>query len=390
LLIHSAFDSLFVHLKHTSPRVIRYFLLHFFLFFVIFGYTQNTTKDCSTRINNREQKIFKRLPTIKDTSISGISKIKGVSIQYLGAGGILISKGETVIAFDPFFSNNAIKYRQWFRPWKKSLILQPDIEELKEVGAIKNLQNVTALFVTHAHYDHLFDVPYLYEKTMLKHPKIYGNTSVKTLLKNLVPDSDVINIQDSAAQFSKQEMHWINIEKNFRVSPIFADHAPHYEFVKFFDGEATASPTKEEYYKGTSPALWNEGRTLTYIVEIIENTDTLRMHIQTAACSPPEGLPPVSYMNQIKNIDISILCMASFNYVSNYPDSLINYLKPKQIVIVHWENFFKKYSLNRKHYKIVPFTNAMCFIDRMEQLLYPATVKSKCLLPVPNSFIRLE
>lgn len=365
----------------------------FILFTLIFVSTvcaQNEEKDCAVRVHNHEKKFFNRLSPIRDTSIVGLSEVKGVTIQYLGAGGLLISRNGSTIAFDPFFSNSAIKYRKLFKPWKKSLQLQLDTAILAGVGQIKNLENTDAVFVTHAHYDHLLDVPYLYEHTLLKHPTIYGNASVNCLLKKLVPANSIINLQDSASQFSKSEMHWTTIGSNFRVLPILADHAPHYEFVKFFDGEVSNSPSKQEYYEGTSPAIWKEGRTLAYIVEVIDAKDTLRIHIQTSACTPTDGLPPQKYMDAAGKIDLSILCMASFNYVSDYPYQLIKYLKPEKIIVVHWENFFKKYEFKKKHYKIVPFTNGLCFIDAMEKLLYPNTVKSKCILPVPNSIIRVD
>ncbi len=85
-----------------------------------------------------------------------------------------------------------------------------------------------------------------------------------------------------------------------------------------------------------------------------------------------------------------MMCMASFDNVDDYPDRLLSYLKPEKVIIVHWENFFKKYKLDKKKYKIVPFTNGLCFLERMETLLFPATVREKCILPVPNSFIRIN
>lgn len=370
--------------------MLRYLLLFFFQCLVLLTYGQHAGGSCSSKINNKERKIFKKLPPVKDTSISGLTGIKGITIQYLGAGGILLTKGQTTIAFDPFFSNGATSYKDWYKPWKNNLVLKPDTAVINEVSGIKNLSNTEAVFITHAHYDHLLDVPYLYKKVFAKKPAIYGNTSVNYLLKNLVPSEDVINAQVKASQFSSTEIQWIKVNDNFRVMPILSDHAPHYRFIKVFDGEAIISPTVEEYYNGSDPALWKEGRTLAYLVEITENTDTFRIHIQTSACTPTDGLPPEVYMQHIGKVDISMFCMASFDNVDDYPDKLLSYLKPQKVIIVHWENFFKKYKLERKKYKVVPLTNGLCFLERMEQLLFPITVKEKCILPVPNSFIRIN
>lgn len=347
-------------------------------------YSQHAGGECRVKVNNNERKIFDKLLPVKEISIQGLSKVKGITIQYLGAGGMLISHNQTTIAIDPFFSNVFVK------AWKTNAVLKPDTTAIKAVSGIENLRNVDAVFITHSHYDHVLDVPYLYKKVFEKHPPVYGSKSVNNLLKNLIPSDDLSNVQDSAAQYLKPEMHWIKVNNTFRVLPVLSDHAPHYKFVKLFDGEVILSPTEQEYYTGTNPALWKEGRTLAYFIEIIEKTDTFRMHIQTSACTPTEGLPPQSYIQQIGKVDIAMICMASFDNVDDYPDRLLDYLKPEKVIVVHWENFFEKYELDKKRYKVVSLTNGLCFLERLESLLYPALLKEKCILPVPNSIIKVN
>lgn len=370
--------------------LLRQFLPFIFLFFILSGYSQNQSDDCPTKINNNERRVFRKLPPVKDINIPLSSKIKGITIQYLGAGGILISQGVTTIAIDPFFSNTAMTYKNWFKPRSTNLFVKPDTHTIEKAAAIVNLVNVSAVFITHAHYDHILDVPHLYKSVFSKKPIIYGNKTANNLLSNLIPKNNLVNVQDSASQFSKPDMHWIKAGPNFRVLPILSDHAPHLKFIKLFDGESISTPTPEEYYSGSKLAIWKEGRTLAYLVEITDNQDTFRIHIQTSACTPNDGLPPQEYMQQIGKVDVSMFCMASFDNVDNYPDKLINYLKPQKIIIVHWENFFKKYKFDKKKHKIVSFTNALCFLRKMDNILYPATVKEKCILPVPNSYIRIN
>lgn len=372
-----------------NSLMLRQFFFLFFTCLFLSGYGQHTNK-CRSKINNNEKKIFKKLSPVKELNIELSSRIKGITIQYLGAGGMLITKGETTIAIDPFFSNTALHYKNWFAPRKPNLFVKPDTAITKKLSAIANLTNVNAVFITHAHYDHLLDVPHLYKKVFTKQPTVYGNSSVNNLFKNLIPKKHLVNLQDSASKFANPEMHWVKVGSNIRVLPILSDHAPHYKFIKLFDGEATDSPTPEEYYAGSKLTIWKEGRTLAYLVEIMENTDTFRIHVQTSACTPNEGFPPLTYMQQIGKVDVSVFCMASFDNVDNYPDKLINYLHPQKIIIVHWENFFKKYELNKKKHKMVSFTDGLCFLERMEAILFPATVKEKCILPVPNSTIRIN
>ena len=354
------------------------------------SFAQNKSTNCSPKYNNNEKKFFAKLPPVKELLLTGITTQKNITIQYLGAGGVLITKGETTIAIDPFFSNGALHYKNWLKPKKNHLFIKPDTSIVKQISTIPNLKNVSAVFVTHAHYDHLLDIPQLYDKVFLKQPKIYGNNSVNNILKNLVPANKLVNLQDSAAQFHKPEIHWINIGTSFRIMPITSDHAPHYKFVKLYDGETIDSPTKEDYYKGTDVTIWKEGRTLAYLVEIIELTDTFRIHIQTSATTPNDGLPPADYIKKTGSIDMVMFCMASYDNVSEYPDRLLKYLNPKKMVVLHWENFFKEYELNKKKHKIVPFTNGLCFLKRLEEIVYPLRLTDKFILPLPNSMIRLE
>ncbi|MFY9311463.1 MAG: MBL fold metallo-hydrolase [Bacteroidia bacterium] len=362
--------------------MLRYFILICIQSLVLLTYGQHAGGECGTKINNNERKIFKKLPPVRETAISMPGSVKGITIQYLGAGGILITHNNTTIAIDPFFSNIPVK------PWTHSI--RPDTIAIENVSGINNLRNADAVFITHAHYDHLLDVPYLYKKVFTKRPSIHGSKSVNNLLKNLVPAADLINVQDSASRYTDTKIHWIYVNQTIRVMPILSDHAPHYKYLKLFDGEAIIAPTEEEYYKGTEPALWKEGRTLAYFVEIIEKSDTFRIHIQTSACTPTEGLPPQAYIQQVGNADVAMICMASFDNVDDYPDRLLNYLKPEKVVIVHWENFFSKYSLNKKRHKVVSVTNGLCFLERLEKLLYPGLLKEKCLLPLPNSVIHIN
>ncbi|MNJ70108.1 hypothetical protein D3C77_665300 [compost metagenome] len=41
-----------------------------------------------------------------------------------------------------------------------------------------------------------------------------------------------------------------------------------------------------------------------------------------------------------KRVDVLIMCAASTTQVSQYPDALLRYLQPRQLLIGHWEDFF--------------------------------------------------
>src|SRR5215210_1857264 len=79
-----------------------------------------------------------------------------VFIRYLGAGGLYLEWRGTPILFGPFFSNPS---------FPRAFFGKLDANQVRIEGGLKgmDLANVHAIFVGHAHYDHLADVPFIVE-----------------------------------------------------------------------------------------------------------------------------------------------------------------------------------------------------------------------------------
>ena len=80
---------------------------------------------------------------------------------------------------------------------------------------------------------------------------------------------------------------------------------------------------------------------------------------------------------------------ASFSYVNDYPEPLLEYLKPERLIICHWEDFFVKY--NRKKKKKVRFTNIKKYLYNVNKV-YPWKIDGveKFILPKPGTIIKVE
>ena len=92
-----------------------------------------------------------------------------------------------------------------------------------------------------------------------------------------------------------------------------------------------------------------------------------------------------------KEVDVLFLCAANFNQAENYPESVIQKLKPKLIIGNHWENFFRPYEKNIKKPATVPNTNVKKFILRVEQQLELMNLNdsTEFILPLPNETIKI-
>ena len=77
---------------------------------------------------------------------------------------------------------------------------------------------------------------------------------------------------------------------------------------------------------------WKEGQTLAYLIDFMaedKKSIDFRIHYQDAASNPPRGFPPPFVdPRDKKRVDVTILCVPGFNEVENYPEALIQKMRP--------------------------------------------------------------
>lgn len=88
----------------------------------------------------------------------GTPPTNGVKITYLGTNGYLLESRDSTIVVDPYFTRAPL--------WRVALKLR--IETSDEARALMKrhlLRKLDGILVTHAHFDHLLDAPWLGKKT---------------------------------------------------------------------------------------------------------------------------------------------------------------------------------------------------------------------------------
>ena len=325
-----------------------------------------------------------------DSTYQIVMKEKGINtinIQYLGCGGLLIEKNQEKVLIDPFFSNQGLvrvglssvsKYLKDIdcdlcddanskTKRHKGRCIKPNVDLVNKyiVSGIVNVTGVKSILVTHAHYDHLLDLPHIYNTFLKKKAdtiKILASESTYKLTKKLIDSTRFIPIEDNLTTYQKMGMvENLNDNGTIKVWPVLSDHAPHFESIKLFDGEV-CNTIKDpiEYYEGTHAHWWREGKTIDYLLEFINKDikDTFRIFIQSSASCPKYGFLPDDYN---KRIDLAVLGIASYQYACDYPDTCIKRLNPSQILMVHWEDFFLRYD-RKKGPKTVRGTDVKKFL----------------------------
>jgi hypothetical protein len=225
------------------------------------------------------------------------------------------------------------------------------------------------------------DFPFLFNNWFDTKPAVYVNaSSVKSIRKAVDPNKIVSVDSLSSSSLCRNKPIIIPGEDGslMKVYPIFAAHNPHVANVKFFSGSVQESPKKLKGPKYKSKVNnWLEGRTLSYLVDIERaGAIQLRMFVQSSSCEFPEGMPPKDLLAE-KSIDIAFLGVASYHFSKqSYPKLFLDSLKPKQIVFIHWEDFFRSY---KRKPKTVLETNVVSFFKTL-----PKEYQDKYYLPIPG------
>lgn len=285
-----------------------------------------------------------------------------LQLLYTGCGGMLLKDGSTMILIDPFYSNAGL------------LRTLGRIHTIKENadGVMRDLKNragdpkaIQAVLLAHSHYDHLLDLPYLLQEHVLNDScRIIGSRSAYHVLKSTVQRPFLFTEPHTQ---TARDPHWIYVSDHARVSVIAAKHADHFKLfgrpVHQMQGQVpeagiTSFRAKDQSSKAHE---WLEGDVYAFMLELLDaqGNKKLRVFIQSTACDPPAGVPFPAVED---SVDIAVIGVASTNYTQDYPASLLQAIRPKYTVLVHWEDFFRKYG--KQPYKVVRATQFREFLSR--------------------------
>jgi hypothetical protein len=244
-----------------------------------------------------------------------------VFIRYLGAGGLYLEWRGTPILFGPFFSNPSFARAYFGR-------LAADRDRIGTGLEGMDLGGVKAIFVGHAHYDHLADVPFIVEN-FSRDARVYVNQTGANML------AKVKSVQGKVHPLvDKQEVPLGLI----RVRAVKSKHAPLFWFIHWARGEV-GDPWEEDWTRRGFRQL-KGGTTLAFVIDLLDDLGAVRYRIyyQDSASPENEGYPPFPEADN-HGYDLAVLCMASFKYVNNHPGGILGRLKPRHVMVTHYENF---------------------------------------------------
>lgn len=265
-----------------------------------------------------------------------------LNVHYLGTGGIFLQAEGVSVLGDPFFTN------PYFWNTASPFPVRSDTSRIDHiVGKLPGRAPLQAILVTHAHYDHAMDVPYIAER--FAPACIYGSETLGNSLGAVARGrfcSLAGKVNDDA-----RDATWVQVSPHMKVAAIQAQHFEHARLRgwSFFyaDGEheqPLADPPSHLF-------SWRVGATYSYLIDILDGgtpgKTLYRILYMPSAATHPKGAPPEGLVKDGRRIDLAILGAAQLERDTTYPGALLQALDPRAVMLVHWENFVDDYRSTR-------------------------------------------
>lgn len=319
-----------------------------------------------------------------------------LKLLYTGCGGLVIGNENDRIITDPYYTGHPLSQVLFGSIQIEPSNTQCVLDSIREkIGDPKKISHV---LVSHSHYDHLEDLPWLLEQTKLSDTvKVIGSPSATCTVGQFSNNARFINADDYMHRQSPGQENsgtWIPVSETMRVMPIEARHAPHLLCFRLMTGNTHCRnfSSRNSAADKTKPLQWREGGTYSFLLDIMDKNkrDTLRVFIQTSSCNPPFGFPPCAELRK-KNVDVAVLCVASYAWVNHYPEAILSLLKPKQTILVHWEDFFT--DMYRQDPHGVSGTPLKPFMKRLRRHYHAAnndSLRKHLVMPEPLRMLEIR
>ncbi len=263
-------------------------------------------------------------PNIK----SAVKAMPGLRIRWLGTFGYEISDAQTTILIDPFIT----------RP-KPAELLKPIVIDTSAVQhyllSTVDLNKLAAILVTHSHYDHLEDVPYILAQfpDANNRPVVAGDPNTARIIQSYKHNSGIDWVGHSGG-LADSRISVLDLDNDnptvevgtfgrFTITAFKGEH-PRYDYVPW---RGPKGPVKDKTpYNYRDYKLFNN-LSIGYLVE----TNGLRIYFSDS--------PLVLNPELIGQVDILIQTITS--RAENNISTCLEELKPNYYIPAHYDNFLK-------------------------------------------------
>ena len=244
---------------------------------------------------------------VTDESPRTVARPDGIRVTYLGVNGYQLEAGKHALLIDPYFTRVSLWSVAANRP------LQTNLERVS-AGLHHTEPEADATLVTHAHFDHLLDVPEVMRRTGAQ--LVSGPTAV-----NLAQAFGV-----SAKQCSVVKPGDRKRIGPWNISVVAAQHDRLFGSKPPFPGSAPSPATPP-----SRPSDWKSGEPLAFVIE----ANGQRIYLDSG------GIPDAP-MPRTGRIDLAILGVALPDSRRRFAAAIRN-LRPRYVLPSHQDDFFSPF-----------------------------------------------
>ncbi len=302
-------------------------------------------------------------------------------INWFGTSSYELRMGNISVLTDPFvtykYPHHVISVNPFINYMRSNPLLVRD-----KYGQIN--PPPTAMFIGHSHYDHMMDTVAALKLPNWENIPVYGSTTTKNILagypKNAptVPSS-LCQTSSGTSTGNKWSENWCpsdtsgsweNVHANLLYYQTFeAEHAYHFAGKTLWDGAQTTelqSPPRitNDFQSGETYIHFFKFETLTGA-----SNETFTVGLVGAAT----GVDRVLYTQlqtfaRTNQVDVLILCVPGWDHIKDkkYPGNLLEILKPRVIVLTHYDNFFNE-DRDEDPTRLVPTANFNEFLNKLQK-----------------------
>lgn len=276
-----------------------------------------------------------------------------LSVSSNGTASFYIKYKNSAVLTDPFMSNPSMRK-----------VLFGEIESdtaLLDSYQVKS-KDIKIIALGHSHYDHILDLPYFIDKVSSE-TILTGSKNTLKIAETLSPNFDLIDVSNLKANSEKMGTWVYSKDKSVRVLAIKSAHLPHLFGIHFYEGaynkdSLTHYPIKANDFK--------QDETLAYLIDFLDENlkPEKRIYYSSSAVAELNGLVPSEILKE-KEVDLAILSLGKVQEAKGFPENIVDYFKPKEVILCHWENFFRD---RKKSLKPIGLTNFRKIFKSVETL----------------------
>ncbi len=255
------------------------------------------------------------------------------------------------------------------------------------------LDELVAVVSGHAHYDHLLDVPHILAAA--PGAVTLTNLTGRHVLAALAPDRDAsctsppanpaldrqrviamddpfanhvdyTNCPDQLPPGGSPQATWLALGPHVRAIAVCSMHPAQIAGIYHF---GAGSIDSDQCDVPAAAAGWLEGQTLAYLIDFLDDAGhpAFRIYYQDAPANAPLGQVPAALLAD-KPVDVALLCVGSYDAVTNDPQAVIASLAPRFAISGHWEDFFQPVDSPPQP---IPLLDVPTYVSRAEAALPP-------------------